>query len=60
MEYANNHSIIKKLSNEQLIDFFEAIVRERHYNPSSVKYNQSDFSYEELKSELIERIQQHN
>lgn len=47
---------IEELSNNQLLSHFEDAICEHHYNPSSNSYNKSEFTLEELRSEILNRM----
>lgn len=49
-----------ELTNYELIEHFENAVRDNHYQPTSKKCNESDFSYDELKSEIEKRLRSSN
>ena len=46
---------IESLETSDLIRYFENAVCDKNYNPSSSDYNQSGFSYDELKQEIYRR-----
>ena len=47
---------IKRVSNYDLLDYYSDAVREDNYNPTSESYNKSNFSLDELKNELLIRL----
>lgn len=51
---------IEKLSNLQLITYFKDAVCDNNYNPSSKPYNISGFTYDELETEIFNRLPKEN
>lgn len=51
---------IGKLSNLQLITYFKDAVCDNNYNPSSKPYNKSGFTYDELETEIFNRLPKEN
>lgn len=49
---------VKDLTNEELIEYFEDAVRDNNYNPTSKNYNNSGFTYDELRYEIFSRLRQ--
>lgn len=47
---------ISNINNIVLLKHFEDAVCDKNYNPTSDPYNKSGFTYEELKSEILDRI----
>lgn len=47
---------IENLDNRELLYHFEKAVCDNNYNPSSSDYNQSGFTYDELRSEILKRM----
>ena len=48
---------IHNVTNSTLLEIFEDAVCDRNYNPTSVYYNKSGYTYAELKAEIIYRLQ---
>ena len=57
MSMHNLKKHIHQLSDYDLLEAFENAVCDRNYNPTRDDYNKSGYSYEELKSEILDRIQ---
>ena len=47
---------LEKMSSLTLLEHFEDAVCDKNYNPSSENYNESGFSYEELRNEILNRM----
>ena len=47
---------LNELSNHMLLEHFTDAVADKNYNPSSEDYNQSGFTYDELKNEILTRM----
>jgi hypothetical protein len=47
---------IENLDDWTLLNHFKNAVCDYNYNPSSSDYNQSGFTYDELKSEILKRM----
>ena len=50
------HNDITSFSDTQLINYFKDAVMDDNYNPSSVSYNTSGFSVDELEKEILRRM----
>ena len=50
-------SKIEKLTNHELINYFDDAIRDAHYQPTEYKCNNSGFSSYELKTELLRRLE---
>jgi hypothetical protein len=48
---------IHSVNNSTLLEVFEDAVCDRNYNPTSDNYNKSGYTYRELKSEILDRLQ---
>lgn len=53
-------SKIEKLTNHELMDYFDDAIRDDHYQPTAHKCNHSGFSSDELKTELLRRLENVN
>lgn len=51
---------IEELTNRQLIEDFKDAVRDKNYNPSDTPYNKSGFTYDELETEIFNRLPKEN
>ena len=49
---------IEDFDNYELLTHFKDAVCDRHYNPSGDDYNESGFSYDELETELLRRMEE--
>lgn len=47
---------IKNLSDSTLLDYFKQATCDENYNPSSIPYNQSGFTLQELEDEVLSRM----
>lgn len=47
---------ISKLDSSTLFEYYEDAIRDDHYNPTSNSYNTSGFSYEKIRTELLNRL----
>lgn len=47
---------IEKLNNYLLLAYYDDAIRDENYNPSDMLYNDSGFTLNELREELLRRI----
>lgn len=47
---------ITNLDNYSLLEYYQGAIKDRHYNPSSISHNDSEFSLSELEDEIMRRM----